>query len=98
MVAWLHVIFDTLGNRVVFAGGLSFSLRSPSSPRKGFFVRRPLRKGTIVPLTIPDAVLESTRMNRIDFQSLLASRDISLRYDTEELQEDVETLTRLGRI
>ena len=36
--------------------------------------------------------------NRIDFQSLLAIRDISLHYDTEELQEDVETLTRLGRI
>ena len=81
-----------------------------------------------MPLTIPDAVLELTRMtekellqevalalfarekltlgqasrlaqtNRIDFQSLLAIRDISLHYDTEELQEDVETLTRLGRI
>lgn len=38
------------------------------------------------------------QMNRIDFQSLLAIRDISLHYDTEELQEDVETLTRLGRI
>ena len=38
------------------------------------------------------------QMNRLDFQYLLASRNIPLHYDVEELKEDIETLKRLGRI
>ncbi|NBD33729.1 MAG: UPF0175 family protein [Cyanobacteria bacterium] len=32
------------------------------------------------------------KMNQVHFQRLLASRQISLHYDVEELQEDVRTL------
>lgn len=37
-------------------------------------------------------------MDRIDFQHLLASRDVSVHYDVEEYQQDMETLRRLGRL
>lgn len=37
-------------------------------------------------------------MNRLQFQHLLASRDISVHYDVEDFEEDMETLKRLGRL
>jgi predicted HTH domain antitoxin len=37
-------------------------------------------------------------MNRLQFQHLLASREISVHYDAEDFEEDIETLKRLGRI
>lgn len=36
-------------------------------------------------------------MNLIQFQHLLASRDLCIHYDLEDLQADVVTLKRLGR-
>ena len=37
------------------------------------------------------------QMNRFDFQHLLASRNITIHYDKDELLEDIETLKDLGR-
>lgn len=37
-------------------------------------------------------------MNRLQFQHLLASREIPVHYDVEDFEEDIETLKRLGRI
>ncbi|MBN2535898.1 MAG: UPF0175 family protein [Spirochaetales bacterium] len=37
-------------------------------------------------------------MNRIQFQHLLASRNISINYDIEDFKSDMETLKELGRI
>lgn len=37
-------------------------------------------------------------MNRLQFQHLLASREIPLHYDVEDFEEDIETLKTLGRI
>jgi len=38
------------------------------------------------------------QLDRYRFQHLLASRDISIHYDVAEFEEDLETLTRLGRL
>lgn len=37
-------------------------------------------------------------MNQFQFQSLLASRQITLHYDLEDLDADVKTLGKLGRL
>lgn len=37
-------------------------------------------------------------MNQFQFQNLLASRQISLHYDLEDLDADVKTLCKLGRL
>ncbi len=37
-------------------------------------------------------------MNLIQFQHLLASRDICIHYDVDDLRADVATLKRLGRL
>ena len=37
-------------------------------------------------------------MNQFQFQSLLASRQIPLHYDLEDLDADVKTLRKLGRL
>lgn len=37
-------------------------------------------------------------MNLIQFQHLIASREISIHYDSDDLKADVATLKRLGRI
>lgn len=37
-------------------------------------------------------------MDRADFQHLLASRGITMHYDVEEYEQDLQTLERLGRI
>jgi predicted HTH domain antitoxin len=37
-------------------------------------------------------------INLIEFQHLLASKDIYIHYDIEDLHEDVNTLKRLGRL
>jgi predicted HTH domain antitoxin len=37
-------------------------------------------------------------MNLIQFQHLIASRDIGIHYDVEDLKADVATLQRLGRL
>jgi predicted HTH domain antitoxin len=37
-------------------------------------------------------------MNRIQFQHLLASRQIPIHYDVEEFDKDLETLRKMGRI
>lgn len=37
-------------------------------------------------------------MPRLAFQHLLASRGISPHYDAEDLEDDVETLRKLGRL
>jgi predicted HTH domain antitoxin len=37
-------------------------------------------------------------MDQLAFQHLLASRGIDVHYDVEDLQQDVETLRRLGRL
>jgi len=37
-------------------------------------------------------------MSHIQFQHLLASREIPVHYDVDEFEEDLETLRRLGRI
>lgn len=37
-------------------------------------------------------------MNLIQFQHLLASRNICIHYDVEDFQEDIATLKRLGRL
>ena len=36
-------------------------------------------------------------LNYLDFQHLLASRNISVHYDVADFEEDVETLNQLGR-
>jgi predicted HTH domain antitoxin len=37
-------------------------------------------------------------MGRIEFQRLLASRDIPMQYDVADLEADIETLRSLGRL
>jgi predicted HTH domain antitoxin len=37
-------------------------------------------------------------MNRLQFQHLLASRDIPVHYDVEDFKQDLETLRGLGRL
>ena len=37
-------------------------------------------------------------INLIEFQHLLASKDMYIHYDIEDLHEDVNTLERLGRL
>ncbi|GAA6619861.1 UPF0175 family protein [Scytonema sp. NUACC26] len=37
-------------------------------------------------------------MNRIAFQHLLASRQISVHYDVEDFQEDIKNLQEMGRL
>ena len=37
-------------------------------------------------------------INRFRFQHLLASREISVHYDVEDFEEDLDTLKRLGRL
>ena len=37
-------------------------------------------------------------MNRIQFQHLLASRQIPIHYDVEEFDKDLETLRKMNRI
>jgi len=37
------------------------------------------------------------RMNRFQFQHLLASRQIPVHYDVKEFEEDLQTLRKLGR-
>ena len=38
------------------------------------------------------------QLDRIQFQHLLASRNISIHYDVEEFENDIATLKRLGRL
>ena len=37
-------------------------------------------------------------MNRLQFQHLLASREIPVHYDVEDFEEDMDTLKKLGRL
>jgi predicted HTH domain antitoxin len=37
-------------------------------------------------------------MTRLEFQRLLASRDIPIQYDVDDLHNDVETLRKLGQL
>jgi predicted HTH domain antitoxin len=37
-------------------------------------------------------------LNRIEFQQLLASRQIPVHYGLEELEQDLQTLRKLGRL
>ncbi len=37
-------------------------------------------------------------MNLIQFQHLIANRDLNIHYDVEDLQADVATLKKLGRL
>jgi len=37
-------------------------------------------------------------MNQLNFQQLLASRNICIRCDVEDLQQDIQTLQGLGKI
>ncbi len=37
-------------------------------------------------------------MNQLNFQQLLASRNICVHYDVEDFQEDIHTLQELGRL
>ena len=37
-------------------------------------------------------------MTRIEFQHLMASRDICIHYTEEMLEEDIQTLPKLGRL
>lgn len=37
-------------------------------------------------------------MRQLEFQHLLASRQISIHYDVEEFEEDLRTLEELGRL
>ncbi len=37
-------------------------------------------------------------LDRLSFQELLSARDIPIHYDVEELDEDIATLRRLGRL
>jgi predicted HTH domain antitoxin len=41
---------------------------------------------------------EVARMDRLRFQQLLASREIPVHYDMEDLEHDLETLKKLGRL
>jgi len=41
---------------------------------------------------------EVARMDRLRFQQLLASREIPVHYDMEDLQHDLETLKKLRRL
>jgi predicted HTH domain antitoxin len=41
---------------------------------------------------------EIAGLTRLDFQRLLASRDISIHYDVDDLNSDVETLRKLGQL
>lgn len=48
-------------------------------------------------LTLAQAA-ELAGMSRLEFQHLLASRQIPLHYDVAEFEEDLQTLRKLGRI
>jgi predicted HTH domain antitoxin len=48
-------------------------------------------------LTIEQAA-RFARMDRMEFLNLLASRDIPLTLDVDDLEEDIATLRRLGRL
>ena len=48
-------------------------------------------------LTIEQAAALA-RMDRISFQHLLASRDLYLTLDVEDLEQDIATLRALGRL
>jgi predicted HTH domain antitoxin len=48
-------------------------------------------------LTMEQAA-ELARMDRIAFQHLLASRDIYLTLDVDDLEQDIATLRALGRL
>lgn len=37
-------------------------------------------------------------MNRLQFQHLLASRQIPIHYDVQDFEKDIKTLRRLGRL
>ena len=37
-------------------------------------------------------------LNRLEFQRLLASRQIPLHYDIEDFEQDIQTLKELGRL
>ncbi|MGC9528100.1 MAG: UPF0175 family protein [Limnospira sp.] len=37
-------------------------------------------------------------MNQLNFQQLLASRNICIHYDVEDLKQDIQTLQALGKI
>ncbi|HKP51540.1 MAG TPA: UPF0175 family protein [Chloroflexia bacterium] len=41
---------------------------------------------------------EVARMDRLRFQQLLASREIPVNYDREDLEHDLDTLKKLGRL
>ncbi len=41
---------------------------------------------------------EVARMDRLRFQQLLAGREIPVHYDVEDLEHDLETLKKLGRL
>jgi predicted HTH domain antitoxin len=41
---------------------------------------------------------EVSGMDQVSFQHLLASREIPMHYDVEDLEHDIETLRRLGRL
>jgi predicted HTH domain antitoxin len=41
---------------------------------------------------------EVARMDRLRFQQLLASREIPVHYDVADLEQDLETLKKLGRL
>lgn len=38
------------------------------------------------------------KMNRLQFQHLLASRNIPVHYDVKEFEEDLKTLKEMGRL
>lgn len=38
------------------------------------------------------------KMNQLEFQHLLASREIPIHYDVSDFEADLETLRRLGRL
>lgn len=48
-------------------------------------------------LTMGQAV-QLSGMPRLNFQHLLASRDIYVHYDVEDFEHDVQTLRELGRL
>ena len=39
-----------------------------------------------------------SRMNRLQFQHLLASRNVTVHYDVADFEEDLTTLKQLGRL
>lgn len=48
-------------------------------------------------LTLAQAARLAT-MERLAFQHLVSSRNMTVHYDIEEFQEDIETLRELGRL